>query len=54
MAKANRFIENGAFQDDLTVLVAKLVRKPVEGAHPIDLYCAGAGSQSGRSTVMGA
>jgi sigma-B regulation protein RsbU (phosphoserine phosphatase) len=54
MAKANRFIEGGAFQDDLTVLVAKLARKPAEGAHPVDPYWAGAESNSGRSTVMGA
>lgn len=29
MEEANRFMEGGAFHDDLTVLVAKLVREPV-------------------------
>jgi hypothetical protein len=33
---ARRFLEGGEFHDDLTVLVAKLVRKPVEGTRKRD------------------
>ena len=36
MEEAHRFVEGREFQDDLTVLVAKLARRPAEGTREVD------------------